>query len=702
MNDNYIHKKIFNDSKSIINKKIHLFLYNLFIYIFIKRPPPKTAKVKPILEDYIKKINVKIIKDKNQFINTEYSKNNFTNIVLFVKSQNKKNAGEILESILIYVFSLAFYSNKDNTLGEYIFNNISKLIDSTNYEIVKMFKEEKFIPEELKDLKNLLKYDLQWEDRFNNQNLSQLQDESPLCNLLFYIFIEKYIYLKYLSNNNKAMLYIYRGKSNNKKISDAIYQDLKDKSTTILDKDITSNSIMSIVQNLFFPIKSGKESQINIRLVRALLIEVFIYYQNKNSPLMNYILNDKEYDKIPFNYDLRGACVEGKFAFIILSPLRLEPRIERIMFSQNNLRECGQSEIGKVVLFNKNIKIIEFNTSLLRTNYIEFFNNALGIFDNYSLDTLNISFNYLKENCEDYLAKLMTHFKELKSLNLTANELKGGLAPFFVVLKKLYRNGQSKLENLIINKCLLDDASYYELGELLNCKYCRLKKLFLNSNNMPVNINFLKKIKKNKSLVEIFLNKNEICNNIVYDLMKLISNSEIRYLYLFKNKIRNFNDFLRLLYRTKLIKEKNIDNIIGDESFLVNLDLSNNEVLFKNSTQIILLKNIIKETNLQCLDISHILHGANPDKKKINNSNINYRKKIDELMSYLENEKSRHIKTIHNIRKNKVDIDRNKEIKDINILKTIKDNDIYNIITNEKAKFFPYLKDQAKNIINDK
>ena len=693
-------QKIINDPKELINENIYIFLFNLFKCIFIKRK--KNQELENKINEFIKYINQNIIRDEDKYISREYSKKNFENIIDFVKSQNTLYAGDIIEGILIYIFSYAFESEKDNTFSKYLYNNLYKIKDPNNYDLISMFKEERFFPNELHNLSRLLDLDGTWEDRINDK-ISEAQDNCVLFNFLTNIFIEKYINIKDLKKNNNSMYYIYRGKLDNQKISDIIYNKLKDISSTVLDRDITINSIMSLASNLFFPREFGKVNKINIRLIRAFFIQVFIYYQNKNSPLMKYINRDEEeqYDPIPFVYDLRGACVEGRFSLIILSPLKIEPNINRVSLSQNNLRECGLYEMGKVILFNKNIKIIEFNTHLLRTNFLEFLNNSLAIFDNNSVEVLNISFNYLKDNCEEYLAKLITYFKGLKTINLNNNELKRGISSFLIVLKDLYRKGKTKLETLFINKCLLDDASYYELGELLKCKYCKLKKLYLNFNTLPANINFLKKLKKNKSLTEIFINKNDIGNNDVDDLLRVMSNTEARYIYLFKNKISSPNKFLNILYRTILIKQDDNDDneILADDSYLMNLDLSNNELMNKNQALIKLISKLFEKTTLYCLDISHILYGLSPEKRKITNDNAKYRKGVDDLKNYLEKDKKIYNKVIKKIRDNEVDINRMKDENSEEMFNVLEQKEIEDIINDEKAKFPVFLKEKAYNII---
>lgn len=112
--------------------------------------------------------------------------------------------------------------------------------------------------------------------------------------------------------------------------------------------------------------------------------------------------------------------------------------------------------------------------------------------------------------------------------------------------------------------------------------------------------------------------------------MKIISTAHIHYLYLYKNKISSFNYFLELLYRTKkIIDNDDIDYNRKNESFLTNIDLSNNEIYVKNEGHIELLKNIFKKTTVNCMDISHILLGSNPVKNRIDNNN--YKLKVEKI-----------------------------------------------------------------------
>ena len=73
--------------------------------------------------------------------------------------------------------------------------------------------------------------------------------------------------------------------------------------------------------------------------------------------------------------------------------------------------------MSKYKRVHKSIKNIDFHTCLLKSSYIDFLNNYLGLFDNNFVEILNLTFNYLKEDCVEYLANILTHFKNVKTIN---------------------------------------------------------------------------------------------------------------------------------------------------------------------------------------------------------------------------------------------------------------------------------------------
>ena len=538
----------FEDPKLLIDKNIYKFLFKLLYYIFIQSD--KQVKIRNEIEPYINAINRDWIRNRDDYISDEYSGRNLINIVKFVKIQNALYAGEIIENILIMIFSFAFQTEKENTFGKFLYNNIAKLKDSKDDSLINWINNDK-LKGELSEMRKLLKNDITTEEY---DFLSRMQDK-PIFKFLLEIYLEKNVRKK-LDREN-IMNYLNRrifDIDNKKKQKDNAKND---GTQTKVDSvcSITSYNLISNYCSVSGQIGQTRKSP--IPLLKALFISIYIFYQNKNSPLMKYIREEKNLQKISFVYELSEAVIETRFAGIVLSPLRIEPRVEEMNLAKNTFRENGFLELAKIFLFNsKSIKKIDCHTNLLKTFFVDFLNMRLGLFDNYSVEELNLSYNYLREDSGEYLANILSHFKNLKTLNLTSNELKSGIGPFIITLKNLYKEGKTKLENLNLNNCALDDIAYYEIGELLKSKFCKLKKLYLNKNNIPSNVNFLQKLKKNRSLTQIYFNTSNINNNNADDLMRIISNTNIEFLYLFKNNINDFTNLLRIIYRTKLIKKE--------------------------------------------------------------------------------------------------------------------------------------------------
>ena len=137
IDDSEIFKTLINNVKNLIDRNIYKFLFTLLYYIIIikekepieednsKKRYKTNEKDKDILyfknlDNKIKEINDKYIKIENEKLNEDYTSENLINIEKFVKTQNNIYAGEILENILIIIFSFGFKTKRDNTFGKYI------------------------------------------------------------------------------------------------------------------------------------------------------------------------------------------------------------------------------------------------------------------------------------------------------------------------------------------------------------------------------------------------------------------------------------------------------------------------------------------------------------------------------------------------------------------------------------------------------
>ena len=704
-------KFIFDDIKSLINLDYYKFLLILFENIFLK-PNNKTTKSLDSakqLKLWIEKINEKFYKkDEKGKLSIDYTLSNLKNILNFAKKQNKLYAAEIIENILIIVFSFAFKTRKENTFGKYLYNNIQRLKDKKSDEFSKWFVLDKFSQDRFyefrseNDIKDMLKYDVYIENV--NEERSKFQKGSVLINFLLELHKEKYCNKKYRTSKN-FICYINREKIDFDFSSTRNRNRDLDDTKTCLDRDTSSYFNYTIYGDNFF---EEEKKKFPIGIVKAFFISVYIYYQNKYSPLMKYINKspneEKELAIIPFEYDLTGAVIESQLAGIIMAPSRIEPRISKLNMVQNILKEKGLLELAKALLFNNNIKVIDFHQSAVKSNQIESFNNSLGLFDNNSVEELILLYNYIKDDCDEYLSKILSHLKGLKTINLSSNDVKNGIAPFFVTLKNLYRKKKINLENLILNKCFLDDVAFYELGELLESKYCKLKTIYLNMDCIPSNVDFLKRLKKNRSLTEIFLNKSNIGDDKSDTIMRIISNSNIEYLCLYRNHFNDFEECLKILYRTKFISKEKGNNIIREDSSLYNIDLSNNDYLCINKEQLELLVKILQESTLYCIDVSHILLGNDPN-KTLNTADktkrTKYQNRVIDLKNNLEEGKKDFIKIIEEIHSREIDYKKMDELErqeKFQISEKIK-KEISDIIEDKNSNFPIFLRESAKKII---
>ena len=184
--------RIFNNSKLLIDRNIYNFLFKLLYCIFIKS---NKQKIKEKIQIHIDKINKYYIKIKDEKINYEYSTKNLINIVKFVKQQNDLYAGEIIENILIIIFSFAFKTGKENTFGKYLYCNILKLKNINNNQLIDWFDTNK-LNKEIKSLSKLLGN----ENDMERKKTNKIPDK-PIFKLLLEIYEEKYNRKKKRKNN---------------------------------------------------------------------------------------------------------------------------------------------------------------------------------------------------------------------------------------------------------------------------------------------------------------------------------------------------------------------------------------------------------------------------------------------------------------------------------------------------------------------
>jgi len=389
--------------------------------------------------------------------------------------------------------------------------------------------------------------------------------------------------------------------------------------------------------------------------------------------------------------------------------MRQDNRINIISMAENDFAELGMLEMGKTIVFNSHLKVINYSKNRLYSHYFHYLNNASTIFCNESVEEINLYNNFFKDDIDNYLCDILKKFKNLKTLNLSNNRIGSGISKFFNRLKLYYRQKKTKLERLNLNKCTLNKSSLYELCDCLKSKWCKLKYLYLNINyiNDFNSEPLLNAIKKNNSLRELYLSRNFIGNSSVQNIGKVISRfrNSLEVIYLNQNEIKNNDNLLRIASRTKVVysSEEDRNKVIlklDEIPSLKNLDLSKNAINIRNKKQILLLEQIINDTYLSCLDYSLILQTFDIEPKKENyekNEFSNEKKQLIEKIKNIKDERDKlfsYIDEMKSFEDNYYDLFKeyidNEDLNDI-LVETIKDSpslfsiyeDIENLISFE-------------------
>ena len=646
MNSNFIIPK-----SSIINKGSYLFLYCLLKSIFIKDIGNRKEKNDKI-EEYLKKIREKYKID----LKREYSKENFENIIKYVKIQNKAYVGEILENILLKLFCSIMKVPQKETINKYIYYNLQNIFGIKNKVKEKQISETNLI-------RDFILYDKLYPAELQNKEIFYQTSNNVITSTFEYFLILIYqCKLDSVKNRNKKQQF--------NDISYKLYKYSQNYPYNKEEKRIIQNSIIEF-DNIINKVHENYKKKIennslnsNISIISYFFFTLFVNYQTINSRLIKYSKKDNDkFFLVPYEYNLIGSSMKAIYAPLICSPMRQDNRINIISMTENDLAEIGMAEMGKNIIFNQNIKVINYNKNRLYSYYFYYLNQASKIYGNYSVQEINLSNNFFNDDIDDYLCDILKKFKNLKTLNLSCNRIGSGISKFMNRLKLYYRKNKTKLEKLNLNKCFLNKSSLYELCECLKSKYCKLKFLYLNLNYMndfsaqPL----LDAIKKNNSLKEVYLNKNLIGNSSISNIGKVISRfrNSLEVFYLSQNEIKNNDNLLRIACRTKIIysNEENKNEILlnhHESPSLINLDLSKNGINIKNTYQILLLEQIINDTYLFCLDYSQILYNfeyESPSKKGIHSE---FQNEILKLIERLNNIKIKRNKLFEYIENNKI------------------------------------------------
>ena len=602
--------------------------------------------------------NIKEERNKNNLDDFEGINNDFTienykkiNKLLYDKTKDKNYFCDLLEFCLINALMLVFNCGKDHTINIYLYDNFNKIKRGKFFENL---EKNSFVTEVLKQpFESYLKETVEY--NFNEETFEFTNDKKEI--------IKKKQYLSLITNLGKSLNDILKGFFDN-------FEERVDELLKKVEKENSTSSKISPLIYMGMIIKFKKFQLIyekgNEELKKYISSQIKILYSYPKSSFnyLFYILftifkiknsSQIKKTKTPFKFEISQAFLEYDSSFVMASIIKYDKRIKHITFNQNKFGEIGFYELGKNLLFNQNIIILNIGQMNITTSHLNFFN--IGLNGYCSAIELNYN-NNIKINSTSgkAIAESITKFPNLIRLNLNKCEL--GIGTKYI-LKTILENPM-KIKHLFLSKTLMDETSIKILNKIVEKKNCTIKILSVSNCNFnnKYGRKFLRSICKNTSIEELYMYNCELDDSYFCDIRNLIISGNLNVLSLYKNKFSNFESILKLIHLTSTQKK---DYKIGSQ--LINLDLSVNPIK-KNSIcnkYIDIFVNVCYNTTLKILDISQTLNGENPKIKKEEDENKMDIDESTQSKSSVENSELNESKRIEYLNERLKDID-NKDI----------------------------------------
>jgi hypothetical protein len=389
------------EGKYIIDPNIHRFLYVLVKYFFFKRTYMESSQEK--LRRIVRILRTNGLNlDINCLENRKCDTASLEAILKFIQTQNFALASEIFENIIIRVLSFAFVTRNDEFFGKYLYNNLDEF--KMNKQIFLEWIDTRLLESLFNETNKDLLYALD-----NDISLKQLEKKSQA------ILCKESTFLKIIYRIIKTKIFIDNSTENSS----------SDSTTSTVLGDYTS--IYSQLSELYFGSNFGLKNNYSqlFPISFSILISAYIYHQNRKSPFMKYIDNVNQTNSdlvdLPFSFVISEGGINDIHSSIILSPIRMEPRITNIELNKNRIDIYGIFELHKVLLFNKNIKTISIQSCAVKSKSLNTFHDHYTIYNNNNVEKLYMSSNYLKSDADSNLSNLLIHLKELKYLSLIVN-----------------------------------------------------------------------------------------------------------------------------------------------------------------------------------------------------------------------------------------------------------------------------------------
>jgi hypothetical protein len=345
---------------------------------------------------------------------------------------------------------------------------------------------------------------------------------------------------------------------------------------------------------------------------------------NEEKAISEILLTALIFDKLKTlnDLDLTQFYIMKENIGIVLSALKGNEKITKLVLNSNKLGGDGMYLLGRLLVYNKKIKQLDLSTTLLTDQGLHAFILAIGS-DLLSLEFLNLSTNQTitQEASGRNISMIIAACPYLKTLVFNKNNMENNFHPIVRKLIDLTNENQINLTTLIATCCKLSTTTIQLLGELLGNPNCTLKSLVISDNNLTTDNEsfriFFEGLEKNRSLEELKLSNCNISNRHVDAIINLIkTNKKLASLDLYNNEITDQQLVIKILKcfsENEIVdnykdtpKQREDDETISDESNysatkIAYFDISKNKCKLMLNEEFV---NIVKNIKLKSLDFS--------------------------------------------------------------------------------------------------
>jgi len=352
----------------------------------------------------------------------------------------------------------------------------------------------------------------------------------------------------------------------------------------------------------------------------------------------------KNFDEL----DLSQFYVLNENVLIILTALKANKTVEKLILTTNKLGNEGAWGLPRIFLYNNRLNHIDISSNGLDDPQLKMIANGLTSLPQpkINLRHLNISSNLtLTKDCGEFIAKIIDKTDCLEYLNISKIGLSTGFSKIIqAIFSKMDYLGYSTIKSLHAISSQIDENSLMQFANFIRNDKCSLQILVLTDNNFENEggKKILENLSMNTSINKLYLHDCNLYDDTVQLIKRIIEkNRVIQELSLYNNKFTHkaVNEFLHFLasrgknediQMTDSINHSN-SNTYSLSKFDVSKSSNSKDVNGKFDDEMINCIKTIEETNKNLnrkliLDISYIYKLDQNTENELIKMNLKYLK----------------------------------------------------------------------------